>query len=100
MMFIIKGLKYDTEKMKHIADVKKWYSYNSSLLNGCFFGKEVGKTYSCQLWKSKKGNWLLTHEIDYGEKVGQAIKEDEAKELLMEYAIDKYEELFGKIPEA
>ena len=83
MMFIIKGLKYDTEKMKHIADVKKWYS-----------------SYSYQLWKSKKGNWLLTHEIDYGEKVGQAIKEDEAKELLMEYAIDKYEELFGKIPEA
>lgn len=30
----------------------------------------------------------------------EAIKEDEAKELLLEYAIDKYEELFGKIPEA
>lgn len=42
MMFIIKGLKYDTEKMKHIADVKKWYSYNSSLLNG-FWEKKPGK---------------------------------------------------------
>lgn len=99
MVFIIKGMKYDTDKMEKVADVKKRYSYNSSLLNS-FLGKEAGKTYSCQLWKSKKGNWLLTHEIDYEEKVGEAIKEDEAKELLVEYTIDKYEELFGKIPEA
>lgn len=77
MVFIIHDMKYDTEKMEHISDVKKWYSFNSS-----FFGKEVGRTYSCQLWKSKKGNWLLTHEIDYEEKVGEAIKENEAKVLL------------------
>lgn len=31
---------------------------------------------------------------------GEAIEEDEAKRLLMQYAPDKYEELFGEIPEA
>lgn len=99
MIFIIKGLKYDTEKMKLIADVKKWYSFDNSLLNN-FVGKEVGKEYKCHLWRSKKGNWLLTHERDYGEKAGEAIEEEEAKKLLLRYAPSKYEELFEEIPEA
>jgi hypothetical protein len=51
------------------------------------------------LWKSKKGKWLLTHGVDYTNK-GEAIEEDEAKQLLMQYAPDKYEELFEEIPEA
>lgn len=98
MIFIIKGLKYDTVKMKLISTVKKWYSYNNTLLEE-MFGREVGRTYVCQLWKSKKGNWLLTHENDY-KVVGEAINEREAKELLMKYNPDKYEEVFEEIPEA
>lgn len=41
----------------------------------------------------------MTHEADYRNK-GEAIEEDEAKRLLMQYAPDKYEELFEEIPEA
>lgn len=97
MMFVINGMKYDTEKMELITDVKKWYRINYIFT---FFGKEVGKVYKCHLWKSKKGNWLLTHERDDGEKEGEAIEEEEAKNLLLRYEPSKYEELFEEIPEA
>lgn len=99
MIFIIKGMKYDTDKMEKVANVKKWYRvYN--LFSYALYGKqEVGRYYKCELWRSKKGNWLLTHECDYTE-IGEAISESEAKELLLSYAPDEYEELFEKIPEA
>lgn len=32
MRFVIQGLKYDTDKMKKIANVKKWYKTNSLLV--------------------------------------------------------------------
>lgn len=99
MIFIINGMKYDTEKMELITDVMKWYSFNNTFVNN-FFGKEVGKVYKCHLWKSKNGNWLLTHERDYGEKEGEAIEEEEAKNLLLKHEPSKYEELFEEIPEA
>ena len=99
MRFIINGMIYDTEKMELITDVMKWYSFNNIFANN-LFGKEVGKVYKCHLWKSKKGNWLLTHERDYGEKRGEAIEEEEAKKLLLRYEPSKYEELFEEIPEA
>ena len=79
MRFVIQGLKYDTDKMKKIANVKKWYKTNSLLV---------------------KANWLLTHTEDYNTKVGHAITEEEAKSLLMRYAPDIYETEFEKIPEA
>ena len=42
----------------------------------------------------------MTHETDYYRNKGEAIDEEEAKTLLSHYALDKYEELFGEIPEA
>ena len=99
MRFIINGLKYETDKMEEIATVKKWYRITNALVNAIYGGKDVGHDYICTLWKSKKGKWLLTHEADYMNK-GEAIEEDEAKRLLMQYAPDKYEELFEEIPEA
>lgn len=45
-------------------------------------------------------NWLLTHEMDYSKSMGEAITEEEAKELLMRYATPIYEEMFGELPEA
>lgn len=42
----------------------------------------------------------MTREKDYGVHRGEAIEEEEAKKLLMHYAVDKYEKEFGKIPEA
>lgn len=99
MLFIINGMKYNTDNMEKIADVKKWYQANDFLTRILYPEKEVGKTFDCELWKSQKGNWLLTHEVDY-QKRGQAITEEEAKKLLMRYAPDIYEKEFEEIPEA
>lgn len=100
MRFVIQGLKYDTDKMKKIANVKKWYKTNSLLVKAIYGNEEVGTTYDCELWRSEKGNWLLTHTEDYNTKVGHAITEEKAKSLLMRYAPDIYETEFEKIPEA
>ena len=97
MRFIINGMKYDTDKMEKIANVKKWYATSNALLR-VIYGY-VGSEFICELWKSSKGNWLLTHDQDYVSK-GEAIEEEEAKKLLMKYAPDKYEELFEEIPDA
>ena len=99
MTFIINGLKYDTEKMEEIAKVKKWYETSNALVAMMHPSEKLGNMYFCTLWKSKKGNWLLTHEQDR-KNIGEAISEDDAKELLMRYATNKYEEMFGEITEA
>lgn len=100
MKFVINGMKYDTDKMERMAKVQKWYENDSALAKRMFPGMEVGGTYSCELWKSEKGNWLLTHEEDFQKKYGEAIGEEEAKELLMRYASAVYERMFGELPEA
>lgn len=56
MKFVIQGLKYDTDKMKKIANVKKWYKTNSLLVKAIYGNREVGTTYDCELWRSEKGN--------------------------------------------
>ena len=98
MRFIINGMNYDTDKMEQIAKVKKWYA-TSNVFIRLAYGGDIGSEYICRLWKSSKGNWLLTHEQDYSSR-GEAIEEEEAKNLLMRYAPDKYEELFEEIPDA
>lgn len=100
MKFIIQGMKYDTEKMQKLATVKKWYREDNILNRAMFPGQEIGRTYECELWKSAKGNWLLTHEVDFDKIMGEAITGEEAKELLMRYATPIYEEIFGALPEA
>ena len=76
MQFVIQGMKYDTEKMRKVATVKKWYREDIYLNRAMFPGKEVGRTHKCELWKSEKGNWLLTHEMDYSKSMGEAITEE------------------------
>ena len=99
MQFIINGMKYNTDKMEKMADVKKWYQIDNLFMQAAYPDKKFGRYYDCELWKSQKGNWLLTHEADY-KIIGQAITEEEAKELLMRYATDVYEKEFEEIPEA
>lgn len=98
MRFIINGLKYDTDKMEKIANVKKWHETSNWILKQVY-GQNIGSEDSCELWRSQKGNWLLTWRQDCSSK-GQAIEEEEAKELLMRYDCEKYEELFEEIPDA
>lgn len=97
MRFIINGMQYNTDKMEQIAKVKKWYATSNAFLRAIY--GDVGNEFICELWKSSKGNWLLTHDQEYVSK-GEAIEEEEAKKLLMKYAPDKYEELFEEIPDA
>lgn len=92
MIFVFGGLKYDTDKMEKVAEVKKSYK-NTTIL-----GSSYWSTYNCTLYKSAKGNWLLTHQD--GGNYGQAIEENEAKDLLLRYDIKKYEEMYGELPEA
>lgn len=75
MVFVIQGMKYDTEKMRKVATVKKWYREDTFLNRAMFPGQKVGRTHECELWKSEKGNWLLTHEMDYSKNMGEAITE-------------------------
>ena len=100
MLFIISGMKYNTDNMENVAKVKKWYQIDNIWTRAAYPGKEVGRVYECELWKSEKGNWLLTHEVDYGKNMGEAITEEEARELLMRFATPIYESLFGELPEA
>lgn len=99
MKFIINDLKYDTDKMEKIANVKKWYPINNALLKAAYNNLDIGNEYNCELWKSKKGNYLLTHDQDYSHR-GEAISEEEAIQLIKHYDLAKFEEMFGEIEEA
>lgn len=94
MVFIINNMKYDTDKMEKVADVKKRYPV------GGIWSQYVTTIEDCGLWKTKRGNWLLTRKSCYGSHCGEAIKEAEAKELLLRYAWKAYEKEFGEIEEA
>ena len=96
MIFVIDKLKYDTDKMELISEKCKYtYTWTLTLINTemSSYGKDV------KLWKSKKGNWLLTYRTDYDSK-GVKLLEKDVRKLLLEYDLPKYEELFGELEEA
>lgn len=96
MIFVINNLKYDTNKMELISDKCEYtYTWSFSFMNKTLrsYGKDV------QLWKSKKGNWLLTYRTDYVSE-GVKLSDEYVKKLLMKYDLPKYEELFGELEEA
>lgn len=100
MQFVINGMKYNTENMEKVAEVKKWYREDNVINRAMFPGREVGRIQTCELWKSAKGNWLLTRPADYGRHYGESIQEEEAKDLLMRCATHVYETMYGELPEA
>lgn len=96
MIFVIDNLKYDTNKMELISEkCQYFYTWVFTLTNTKMssYGKDV------KLWKSKKGNWLLTYRTDYASKAVKLLEED-VKKLLLKYDLQKYEELFGELKEA
>ena len=95
MIFVINGLKYDTDKMELISD-KCEHAYTYTMLGSKFYahGKDV------QLWRSVHGRWLLTYTRGYSTIYAKTLTEQEAKNLLKNYDLDKYEELFGELEEA
>ncbi len=95
MIFVIDGLKYDTDKMTLISDKCEW-TYTSVIFGATF--KFIGK--NVKLYKSSKGNWLLTFEKDYSVAYGQKTTKEEVKSMLMRYDIEAYEKEFGELEEA
>ena len=95
MVFVINKLKYDTDKMVLVSE-KCSYAYDACFLNSKI--KYVGN--NVKLWKSAKGNWLLTYEDSVENKYGKAMDKNEVEELLLKYDLEKYEEIFGELEEA
>ena len=96
MIFVIDKLKYDTDKMELISEKCKYtYTWTFTLTNTEMrsYGKDV------KLWKSKKGNWLLTYRTDYDSR-GVKLLDKDVKKLLLKYDLQKYEELFWELEEA
>lgn len=90
MVFVINNLKYDTDKMELISDKCK-YQYTGQLTGIIVNAKDA------HLFKSIKGNWLITY---HDNNCGRALTEEEAKQLLLNYDLEVYEKLFGKLEEA
>lgn len=96
MIFIINNLKYDTDKME-IVSRKCRISYPSDLYGS--FIKQYG--HETILWKSKKGNWLITYKkCSNGTVYAEALTSTQAMSLLIQYDIETYEKIFGEIEEA
>ena len=95
MIFVINGLKHDTAKMELISEKCK-YAYTYTMLGSKFYayGKDV------QLWRSVRGRWLLTYNRGFSTMYAETLTEQEAKNLLKRYDLNKYEELFGPLEEA
>lgn len=96
--FIINNLVYDTEKMEFITKVKKLYPLEN-VFEIMVYGKNMGRWYSCDLYRSEKGRYLLVHKDVYDCKA-EDIDEEEAKQLLMQHDYDTYVQLFGELDEA
>lgn len=96
--FIINNLIYDTDRMKHVATVKKTYKSDNIFLKR-LYGENVGQSYTCRMFKSSKGNFLLTREDSFA-TYGEAITETEAKQLMMKYDYKSYVQLYGALEEA
>ena len=96
MVFVIDNLKYDTDKMELISE-KCEYTYTRTLTLINTEMRSSGK--DVKLWKSKKGNWLLTYRTDYSSRAVKLLEED-VKKFLLKYDLPKHEELFGEIEEA
>ena len=96
MIFVIDNLKYDTDKMELISEKCEYtYTWVFTLTDT----KMSSYRKDVKLWKSKKGNWLLTYRTDYQSR-GVKLLEEDVKKLLLNYDLSKYEELFGELEEA
>lgn len=95
MIFVINDLKYDTDKMELISE-KCEYTYTYTMFEHGFYiqGKDV------QLWRSVHGRWLLTYNWGLSNVCAKTLTEQEVKNLLKKYDLDRYEELFGELEEA
>jgi hypothetical protein len=97
--FVINDLVYDTNKMEHLGKVGKWYKFTGVVMRS-LYGENAGRTYDCDLYCSAKKRYLIVHEDDCFRIVGEAITEDEVKELAKRNNYTLYSMLFGELEEA
>lgn len=95
MIFVINDLKYDTDKMELISEKCEYvYTYMMFGSEFCNWGKDV------QIWRSVHGRWLLTYNRGLSTAYAKTLTEQEVKNLLKKYDLDRYEALFGELEEA
>lgn len=92
MVVVIDKLKYDTDKMTLISD-KCEYAFVKFAPFSQVYAKDV------KLYKSNKGNWLLTYTVD-SKQFALALSVDKCKNMLLRYDIPAYEKEFGKLEDA
>ena len=93
MIFVINGLKYDTDKMELVSERCKYYHTSTILGRHMLY-----TTDEVKVWKSRKDNWLLTYTY-LCKHYAKALTEIEVKGLLMEYDLKTYEKIFGELEE-
>ena len=84
-------VKYDTDKME-LVSTKIRVEYGRP-----FWGTQSFR--SAKLYRSKKGKWLAVAEGKNLE-VPVMVSEEKAEEMLIQYDVNKYEEIFGELEEA
>lgn len=91
--YIMNNMVYDTKKAEKICE-------GSMMEPLIWFGRETGCKVSTRiiLYKTKKGNYFCTHPGNYDK--ASVLNEDEAKEIMRQYAYDYYCKLYGELPEA
>ena len=94
MIFIINDLKYDTDKMELVSNKCKW-QHEVLLHRNQYTVYDVDAI----LYKSIHNRWLATYKYR-GNTYAIALNEKRASNLLKQYDLKKYEQLFGELEEA
>ncbi len=55
MQFVINGMKYETDNMEMVAEVKKWYKVDTILTRALYPGEERGRNMRASYGNLKKG---------------------------------------------
>lgn len=93
MIYIVDGLKFNTDKMERVIAFKEHTEAN------CVVCEIILKTIKdCTLYKSAKGNWLFTYYYN-GIFEKRILPEQEVKQLLLMHDWEVYEKYFGEIEE-
>lgn len=93
MIYIVDGLKFDTDKMERIIAFKEHTETN-------YVACEIilNTMTDCTLYKSAKGNWLFTYYRN-GIFKKRIVPEQEVKQLLLIHDWETYVKYFGEIEE-
>lgn len=55
MQFVINGMKYETDNMEMVAEVKKWYRVDNTLTRAMYPGKELDGNMRASCGNLQKG---------------------------------------------